>query len=65
MAESFVKSFKRDYAFISQRPDAASVLRQIAGWFQDYNEVRPHKGLRLLSPRQFIRRNLQTAECPI
>ena len=65
MAESFVKSFKRDYAFISQRPDAASVLRQIAGWFQDYNEVLPHKGLRLLSPRQFIRRNLQTAECPI
>lgn len=65
MAESFVKSSKRDYAFISQRPDAVSVLRQIAGWFQDYNEVHPHKGLRLLSPRQFIRRNLQTAECPI
>ena len=44
-----MKSFKWDYAFISQRPDANSVLGQIAGWFQDYNEVRPHKGLRLLS----------------
>jgi putative transposase len=65
MAESFVKSFKRDYVFVNQRPDAASVLIQIAGWFQDYNEVRPHKGLRLLSPRQFIRSNLQTAECPL
>lgn len=65
MPESFVKSFKRDYVFVSPRPEAASVLEQIAGWFQDYNEVHPHKGLRLLSPRQFIRRNLQTAECPI
>lgn len=65
MAKSFVKSFKRDYAFVSQQPDAASVLVQIAGWFQDYNKVSPHKGLRLLSPRQFIHRNLQTAECPI
>jgi Integrase core domain len=25
--------------------DAATVLRQIAGWFDDYNESHPHSGL--------------------
>jgi transposase InsO family protein len=47
MAESFVKSFKRDYVFLHRRPDALSVLKQLAAWFDDYNEVRPHRGLRM------------------
>jgi transposase InsO family protein len=34
MAEAFVKTFKRDYARVSLRPDAASVLRQLDGWFR-------------------------------
>jgi hypothetical protein len=29
MAEAFVKTLKRDYARVSPRPDAASVLRQL------------------------------------
>jgi transposase InsO family protein len=65
MAESFVKSFKRDYAFLHARPDALSVLGQLAAWFEDYNEVRPHRGLRMCSPRQFIRAQLSTAACPV
>lgn len=65
MAESFVKSFKRDYVFLHRRPDALSVLKQLAGWFDDYNEVRPHRGLRMRSPRQFIRAQLSTAACPV
>ena len=55
IAEAFVKTFKRDYARVQPLPDAATVLRQIAGWFDDYNENHPHSGLGMISPREFIR----------
>jgi transposase InsO family protein len=55
MAESFVKTFKRDYVYLNELHDAASVMRQLAGWFEDYNEVHPHKGLRMQSPREYRR----------
>jgi len=55
MAESFVKTFKRDYVYVNELHDAASVMRQLAGWFEDYNEVHPHKGLRMQSPREYRR----------
>jgi len=29
------------------------VLRQIAGWFDDYNESHPHSGLGMISPKEF------------
>jgi hypothetical protein len=48
-----LKTFKRDYARVSPRPDAASVLRQLAGWFEHYNTVHPHKALGYRSPREF------------
>jgi putative transposase len=53
MAEAFVKTFKRDYARISRCPNAASVLRQLDGWFEHYNTVHPHKALGYRSPREF------------
>jgi hypothetical protein len=40
-----VKTFTRDYARVSPRRDAASVLRQLDGWFEHYNTVHPHKAL--------------------
>ncbi len=55
MAEAFVKTFKRDYVFIHDRPDARTVMSQLHHWFEDYNEHHPHKGLRMKSPREFIR----------
>ena len=58
MSEAFVKTFKRDYAYVSELPDARSVLEQLPRWFEDYNEWAPHKGLRMKSPRQFRRLNL-------
>jgi putative transposase len=63
MAEAFVKTFKRDYARVSPRPDTAGVLRQLDGWFEHYNAVHPHKALGYRSPREF-RRHLveQTTE---
>jgi hypothetical protein len=45
MAEAFVKTIKRDYARVSRRPDAASVLRQLDCWFEHYNNTHPHKAL--------------------
>ena len=55
MAEAFVKTFKRDYARVSAKPDAASVLRQLDAWFEHYNSVHPHKALGYRSPREFRR----------
>ena len=64
MAEALIKTFKRDYAFCNDRSDAETVMAQIPGPFEDYNENATHKALRVLSPREFIR-SLQNLECPI
>lgn len=55
LCEAFVKTFKRDYVRVNPLPDALTVLRQIAGWIDDYNEIHPHSALRMRSPREFIR----------
>lgn len=55
MAEAFVKTFKRDYVYVGDVSDAPTVLAQLPAWFRDYNENHPHKGLKMLSPRQFRR----------
>lgn len=54
MAEAFVKTLKRDYVWVSDTRDAITVMKQLPEWFESYNESAPHKGLRMLSPRQFI-----------
>ena len=59
MAEAFVKTFKRDYARVSLRPDAASVLCQLDGWFEHYNTVHPHKALGYRSPREFREQSVE------
>jgi putative transposase len=64
MAEAFVKTFKRDYVYVHDRPDAQSVLSQLSAWFEDYNESHPHKGLQMKSPREFIR-SFQPSACPV
>jgi transposase InsO family protein len=55
MADSFVKTFKRDYVYVHDRPDAQSVLAQLPRWYEDYNDNHPQKPLRMNSPREFIR----------
>ena len=64
MAEAFVKTFKRDYLCTHWLYDAPSVITHLTQWFEDYNEVAPHKALRMLSPREFIRAT-QTVPCPV
>jgi transposase InsO family protein len=61
MAKSFVKTFKHDYVYVHDRPDAQSVLAQLPRWFEDYSENHPHKALRMKPPLEFIRSFHQTA----
>jgi putative transposase len=65
IAEAFVKGFKRDYVRLNARPDAATVMAHLDAWFADYNEMHPHRALRMRSPRQFIRAQGQPAGCPV
>jgi transposase InsO family protein len=53
MAEAFVKSFKRDYVYLNDRHTGAEVIAKIPAWLADYNQVRPHKGLNMLSPSEY------------
>lgn len=55
MAEAFVKTIKRDYAGVSVRCDAASVLGQLDEWFEHYNTIHPHKALGYRAPHEFRR----------
>ncbi len=50
-----MKTFKRDYVYLADIPDAETALKLIPIWLDDYNEHHPHKGLKMLSPRQFRR----------
>jgi transposase InsO family protein len=53
MAEAFVKTFKRDYVYVNSIPNAEAVLEVLPKWFKDYNEVAPHRGLKMMAPRQY------------
>lgn len=53
MAESFVKTFKRDYVQVHNLETTEEVMMQLGKWFEDYNSNHPHKGLKMLSPREF------------
>ena len=55
MSEAFVKTLKRDYVYLNRLDDAETVIKQLPGWFEDYNENAPHKGLKMRSPRQYRR----------
>ncbi|GAB3465411.1 hypothetical protein GCM10027398_10650 [Azotobacter salinestris] len=45
MAESFVKTMKRDYIAHMPRPDCLTALRNLEIAFQHYNEEHPHSAL--------------------
>nr|WP_234480244.1 IS3 family transposase [Erwinia sp. S38] len=53
MAESFVKTFKRDYVHVNDLPDAMTVMGKLTEWMEDYNNWHPHKGLKMQSPREY------------
>ena len=53
MAESFVKTFKRDYVYVNDLPDAVTVMEKLTECMEDYNNWHPHKGLKMQSPREY------------
>jgi putative transposase len=61
MAEAFVKTFKRDYVWFGDLSTAEKVIGQLPLWFKDYNEIAPHKALKMKSPCEFLEENLLTA----
>ncbi|WP_416209878.1 IS3 family transposase, partial [Klebsiella pneumoniae] len=56
MAESFVKTMKRDYISIMPKPDGLTAVKNLAEAFEHYNEWHPHSALRYRSPREYLRR---------
>ena len=56
MAESFVKTMKRDYISIMQKPDGLTAAKNLAEAFEHYNEWHPHSALGYRSPREYLRR---------
>jgi putative transposase len=56
MAESFVKTIKRDYVKLALCPDAKTVMQHLANWFEHYNTKHPHSALKYLPPRMFRQR---------
>lgn len=65
MAESFVKTFKRDYVVLNPKPNAAAVLEQLPAWFADYNLVHPHSALKYRSPEEFRQVQVDQSICPV
>jgi putative transposase len=53
IAESLVKTIKRDCARLALHPDARTVMQQLAEWFDHYNTKHPHSALNYLPPRRF------------
>ena len=65
MAESFVKTFKRDYVAFGDLTDAKTVLAKLPIWFEHYNSLHPHSALKYLSPKMFRQHQLTNTECPV
>ena len=59
MAESFVNTFKRDYVSRMDLTDAMTVLAQLPAAFEHFNEVHPHSSLKMQSPREFRRQQVE------
>ncbi len=57
IAESFVKTIKRDYISIMPKPDGLTAAKNLAEalTFEHYNEWHPHSALGYRSPREYLR----------
>lgn len=53
MSEAFVNTLKRDYVYTNDCLDAKGVLKMLPAWIEDYNNIAPHSGLEMKSPREY------------
>ena len=54
MAESFVRTFKRDYAARMDLTDDATLMRQLHSAFEHYNNVRLHSAIGYIAPADYL-----------
>jgi transposase InsO family protein len=59
------KTFKRDYVYMHDLPDAKTVMELLPLWFEDYNINHPHKGLKMRSPREYRMMQNKLEGCPV
>ncbi|HIA9340293.1 TPA: IS3 family transposase, partial [Escherichia coli] len=55
IAESFVKTIKRDYISVMPKPDGLTAAKNLTEAFEHYNEWHPHSALGYRSPREYLR----------
>ena len=60
MAESFVKTLKRDYAKLFNWLDSKTVMAQLKDCFDNYNSYDPHSALGYLPTTLFREKRLVT-----
>ncbi|EFL5764143.1 TPA: IS3 family transposase [Escherichia coli] len=58
IAESFVKTIKRDYISVMPKPDGLTAAKNLAEAFEHYNEWHPHSALGYRSPREYLRQQV-------
>ncbi|HFQ7807254.1 IS3 family transposase [Escherichia coli] len=58
IAESFVKTIKRDYISVMPKPDGLTAAKNLAEAFEHYNEWHPHSALGYLPPREYQRQRI-------
>jgi putative transposase len=61
MVESFVKTFKRDYVHVRDRPDAVTVRGHPEIRFEDCHDDHPHNSFKMQPSREFIRAQMAVA----
>ncbi|WP_139620823.1 integrase core domain-containing protein, partial [Klebsiella quasipneumoniae] len=54
IAESFVKTIKRDYISIMPKPHGLTAAKNLAEAFEHYSEWHPHSALGYRSPREYL-----------
>jgi putative transposase len=55
VAESFVKTMKRDYIGMMPKLESQTAVINLSAAFEYYNEYHPHSGLGYSSPRKYQR----------
>jgi putative transposase len=55
ISEAFVNTIKRDYVYVNDCYSAETVLRELPKWIEDYNQNAPHSGLKMMSPREYMK----------
>lgn len=65
MAESFIKTLKRDCVHITPLNDAKTLLEQLPIWFKDFNNFHLHKALKMRLPREYREFLNKLEQCPV